>query len=220
MPVPKTRQRYTCVMDVHEASESLGVTPRRIRALIQQGRLTAHKQGQAWNIDGLDLHRARRRPLSEHSRLILARALHNRSLVGLTGQDRKRTAARIGELRTSDDAAALLIDWWGGKPFGPLNFGTNLVDHALEGNSAYVAEALRQPRREYLRKPTDLADVVSSERAILGLTPQELAVRAEVRLADLRKIERGERLSTPAPARKILRALDIEPTALPDLAAA
>ena len=88
-----------------------------------------------------------RRPLSEHSRLILARALHNRSLIGLTGQDRKRTAARIGELRTSDDAAALLIDWWGGKPFGPLNFGTNLVEHALAGNSAYVTEALMPAAR-------------------------------------------------------------------------
>ena len=135
-------------MDVHEASETLGVTPRRIRALIQQGRFAAHKQGQAWHIDDLELHRARRRPLSEHSRLILARALHNRSLIGLTGQDRKRTAARIGELRTSDDAASLLIDWWGGKPFGPLNFGTNLVDHALDGNSAYVTEALQAARRK------------------------------------------------------------------------
>lgn len=207
-------------MDVRKASETLGVSPRRIRALIQQGRIAAHKQGQAWHVDDLDVHRARRRPLSEHSRLILARALHNRSLTGLTGQDRKRTAARIGELRASDDAAALFIDWWGGKPFGPLNFGTNLVDHALEGNSGYVAETLRQPRREYLRKPADLADIVSSERAILGLTPKELAVRAGVQPADLRKIEHGERLATPAPARKILRALDIEPTALPDLAAA
>lgn len=207
-------------MDVHEASETLGVTPRRIRALIQQGRLAAHKQGQAWHIDDLEPHRARRRPLSEHSRLILARALHNRSLIGLTGQDRKRTAARIGELRTSNDAAALLIDWWGGKPFGPLNFGTNLVEHALAGNSAYITEALHRPEEEYLRKPEDLADVVSSERLIQGLTQTELASKAGVPIEDLRKIERAIRLSSPTPSRRILRILDIEPTALPDLAVA
>ena len=207
-------------MDVQEAGESLGITPRRVRALIQQGRLPAQKHGQAWRVEDLDVHRARRRPLSEHSRLILARALHNRSLAGLDGQDRKRTAARIRELRISDDAAELLVDWWGGKPFGPLNFGTNLVQHALAGNAAYVTESLRQPRREYLRNPSDLADIVSSERAILGLTPRDLAAKACVELADLRKIERGTPLATPTPARRILRTLDIEPTALPDLAAA
>lgn len=207
-------------MNVQEASKALGVTERRVRALIHQGKITAHKVGRTWQIDDLKVRRATRRPLSEHSRLILSRALHNRSLTRLTGQDRKRTAKRIAELRASDNPAALLIDWWGGKHSGPLNFGTNLVEHALAGNSTYVLEALHRQQEEYLRKPEDLADVVSSERLIQGLTQAELASKAGVVIGDLKKIERAIRLPLPSPSRKILRVLNIEPTALPDLAVA
>lgn len=207
-------------MDVQEASKVLGVTERRVRALIQQGKLKAHKVGRVWQIDDLGLRRALRRPLSEHSRLILSWALHNRGLTNLRGQDRKRTAKRLAELRASEDPAALFADWWGGKNSGPLNFGTNLVEHALAGNSAYVREALHRPQEEYLRKPEDLADVVSSERLVQGLTQTELASKAGVPLEDLRKIERAIRLSSPTPSRRILRILNIEPTALPDLAVA
>lgn len=205
-------------MTVREASKALGVTERRVRALIQQGKLTAHKVGRAWQIDDIEFRRALRRPLSEHSRLILSRALHNRSLTNLTGQDRKRTAQRITDLRASEDPAALLVDWWGGQHSGPLNFGTNLVEHAVAGNSAYVIQALHRPQEEYLRKPEDLADVVSSERLVQGLTQTELASKAGVPLEDLRKIERAIHLSSPTPSRRILRILNIEPTALPDLA--
>jgi excisionase family DNA binding protein len=207
-------------MNVQESGKALGVSERRVRALIQQGKLKAHKVGRVWQIDDLELRRALRRPLSEHSRLILSKALHNRSLTGLRGQDRKRTAKRIAELRASDNPAALLVDWWGGKRSGPLNFGTNLVEHALAGNSGYVMEALHRPQEEYLRKPEDLADVVSSERLIQGLTQTELACKAGVTIEDLRKIERAIRLSSPAPSRRILRILNIEPTALPDFAVA
>lgn len=207
-------------MNVQEASKALGVTERRVRALIHQGKITAHKVGRTWQIDDLKVRRATRRPLSEHSRLILSRALHNRSLTGLTGQDRKRTAKRIAELRASDNPAALLIDWWGGEHSGPLNFGTNLVEHALAGNSTYVLEALHRQQEEYLRKPEDLADVVSSERLIQGLTQVELASKAGVVIGDLKKIERAIRLPLPTSSRKILRVLNIEPTALPDLAVA
>ncbi|MGB9036543.1 MAG: helix-turn-helix domain-containing protein [Paeniglutamicibacter sp.] len=207
-------------MNVGEASQALGVTERRVRALIQQGKLKAHKIGRAWQIDDIELRRALRRPLSEHSRLSLSTALHNRSLTGLSGQDRKRTAKRIAELRASDNPAAMLVDWWGGKHWGPLNFGTNLVDHALAGNSTYVREALHRTRREYLRKPEDLADVVSSERLIQGFTQSELADKSHVSLGDLQKIERAVGLPSPSPSRKILRVLNILPTALPNLAAA
>ncbi|GAA1883477.1 hypothetical protein GCM10009715_32300 [Paeniglutamicibacter psychrophenolicus] len=207
-------------MNVGEASKALGVTERRVRALIQQGKLKARKVGRAWQIDDLQLRRAERRPLSEHSRLVLSRALHNRSLTGLTGQDRKRTAKRIAELRASDNPAVLLIDWWGGKHSGPLNFGTNLVEHALAGNSAYVFESLHRTRHEYLRKPEDLADIVSSERLVQGFTQAELADKAQVSLADLKMIERAIRLPLPSPSRRILRVLNIQPTALPNPAAA
>lgn len=204
-------------MNVREASLALSMSERRVRALIQRGKLKAHKVGRVWQVEDLELHRATRRPLSDHSRLILSWALHNRSLTGLTGQDRLRTAKRIAELRASDNPAALLIDWWGGKASGPLNFGTNLVEHSLAGSSAYVREALHRQQEEYLRKPADLADVVSSERLIQGLTQAELASKAGVTIGDLKKTEHAIRLPSPTPSRKILRVLNIEPTALPNL---
>lgn len=204
-------------MNVREASLALSMSDRRVRALIQRGKLKAHKVGRVWQVEDLELHRATRRPLSDHSRLILSWALHNRSLTGLTGQDRLRTAKRIAELRASDNPAALLIDWWGGKASGPLNFGTNLVEHSLAGSSAYVREALHRQQEEYLRKPADLADVVSSERLIPGLTQAELASKAGVTIGDLKKTEHAIRLPSPTPSRKILRVLNIEPTALPNL---
>ncbi|WP_181578410.1 helix-turn-helix transcriptional regulator [Arthrobacter sp. AQ5-05] len=194
------------------------MTERPVRALIQQGKLKAQKVGRTWQIDDLQLRRAERRPLSEHSRLVLSRALHNRSLTGLSGQDRKRTAKRIAEQQASDNPAALLIDWWGGKHSCPLNFGTNLVEHALAGHSAHVFESLHGTRHEYLRKPEDLADVASSERLIQRFTQAELADKAQVSLADLKMIERAIRLPSPTPSRRILRILSIEPTALPTLA--
>lgn len=85
------------------------------------------------------------------------------------GQELLRTAARIGELRSSENPAALMVDWWGGKvPSTPVNFGTNLVQHAVAGDARCVREALHRPRREYLRRREDLADVVRTERRIRG----------------------------------------------------
>ena len=211
-------QRHTCVLNVGEASKVPGMSERRVRALFQQDKFKAQKIGRTWQIDELDLHRTTRRPLSEHSRLILSRALHSRSLPGLTGQDRLRTAKRIAELRSSDNPALPFIDWWGGKPWAPLNIGTNLVDHALDGNTAYVFENLHRRQDECLRKPKGLADIVSSERLIQGFTQTELASMADVPLADLKKIELAILLPSPTPSRRILRTLNIEPTALPDLA--
>lgn len=112
----------------------------------------------------------------------------------------------------------LFIVWWGGKLWGPLNIGTNLVDHALDGNTAYVFENLHRRQEECLRKPEGLADIVSSERLIQGFTQTELASMADVPFADLKKIELAILLPSPTPSRRILRTLNIEPTALPDLA--
>lgn len=218
-PTAKNTARYTCVMNVREASKALGVSERRVRALIGQGKLQAQKIGHLWEIQDPNVQRASRRPLSEHSRVILTQALHQRSLGNLTGQERARTAARVRELRSSADPSALLIDWWGGKLSGPLNFGTNLVQHALAGNSSYVAQALQQPRREYLRSPHVLADIVSSERLIRGLTRTRLAQEAQVLPEQLIRIEHSKPLNSPGSVRRILRVLDIEPTALPMVAA-
>jgi excisionase family DNA binding protein len=205
-------------MDVKQAAERLGVTPRRVVALIANGRIEATKVGRRWEVTKVPGARSRR-PLSVRSRQSLAHALHERTLSGLEGQERARTAARVSRLRASQDPAALLADWWGGEVESrPVNFGTNLVEHAIAGDRAYVREALHRRRREYLRRPEDLADVVSAERRIQGFSIDDLARTAGVAVSDVRRLERGLPMSTPSTARRVLDVLSVEPTALPDLA--
>jgi DNA-binding XRE family transcriptional regulator len=208
-------------MNVKEAAAALDVSPRRVVAMIAAGQITATKAAGCWHITEVPSVRSRRRPLSGRSQSLLAQALHTRSLAGVHGQELSRTAARIRELRSSENPAELLVDWWRGNvDIAPVNFGTNLVRHAVVGDAEYVREALHRPRREYLRRPEDLAEVVGTERRIRGLSLQQLAREAEVSVADVRAIENGRPLSSPTISRRVLRVLEIEPTALPDLALA
>ncbi|WP_198416978.1 helix-turn-helix transcriptional regulator [Cryobacterium sp. TMS1-13-1] len=56
---------------------------------------------------------------------------------------------------------------------------------------------------------------VSDERAIRGLTRADLAAAAGVELVVLSAIERGKPVESIAAIRRVLRALDIEPSAIP-----
>ena len=206
-------------MNVGEAAEKMGITPRRVRALIAQGQISAMKVGASWEVHDLGWGARQRRPLSARSRSLLADVLHQRSLGGLRGQDRARTAARIRLLRSVDDPARLLNDWWAGRPDVVVNGGTNLVLHAIRGNDAYVRRMVRTRPREYLRRASDLADIVASERAIAGWTRAQLAEAAGVPLDVVARIERAQPVGSPADLRRVLRAIDVEPTALPTMAA-
>jgi len=150
---------------------------------------------------------------------MLVHALQYRTLRGLSGTDRARTAARIRALRATDDPAPLLSDWWAGSPHDDSGlFETQLIANAAEGNTDYIRYSVSQHRYEYLRDPDELADVVATERTIRGWSVHQLADTAGTDPADVRLIERGR----PAPLRAVrrtLRALDVEPTALPDLQA-
>ncbi|MCL2849863.1 MAG: helix-turn-helix domain-containing protein [Micrococcales bacterium] len=205
-------------MNVSDAARALGVSPRRVRALVAAGRVGAHKTSGRWEVTELRNRPARSRPLSARSRQMLAQTLHTRTLGDLAGQDRARTAARIGELRTSPDPGRLLVDWWAGAPPGPGVLAANLVEHARAGNRDYVGETLRRRPVEYLRRPEVLADVVASERTFRRMTVTQLAQAAGVTAADVRHVERAHVVSPPT-TRRILRAVRVEPTALPDLAA-
>ncbi|HMS77469.1 helix-turn-helix domain-containing protein [Gordonia sp. (in: high G+C Gram-positive bacteria)] len=204
-------------MNVAEAADQLGVSPRRVRALIAAGRVNAAKVGTSWQVETLPDGRRHRRPLSVRSRRMLVHALHYRTLTGLSGTDRSRTAARIRALRTADDPSALLADWWGGAPDhdGGL-FETHLIANAVAGNTEYIRYSVSQHHYEYLRDPDDLADVVATERTIRGWSVRRLADSADIDPAAVRLIERAEQAPLSA-VRRTLRALDIEPTALPDL---
>ena len=207
--------RYSCVMKVTEAAAQLGVSPRRVRAMAADGRVPAHREGSAWVIEGLALPKGRR-ALSARSWQHLAQALKQRSLEGLSGQDRARTAARIRQLRNAEHPSRLLIDW---RPLdAPRDvFMDSLVAHAERGDDSNVTRALKRPV-EYLRSSQELAHVVSSERAIRGESRRWLAAAAGVSEDLVRDIESGRPLASPGQVRRVLRTLGVEPTALPDMA--
>ncbi|MFF2085795.1 hypothetical protein ACFVVM_18615 [Nocardia sp. NPDC058176] len=203
-------------MNVADYADLAGLSPRRVRALVRAGAIPARKVDGRWVVDApRPLRRAARRPLSETSRRALVGALHSKSLDGLSGQLRARTAERLRLLRTAEDPAELLVDWWAGQAPTHLDGGSNLVVHAIAGNSARVREVLHRPRRAYLRYRSSLARVVRDERAVQGLTRDDLAEHAGVDRELVAMIEREAATNDIGGIRKILRVLSVEPTALP-----
>lgn len=211
-----THMRYPCVMNVNQAAEQMKVTPGRVRALIKSGRISAHRSGRRWEIDSLSPTRTRR-PLSEKSRRQLAAALHSRSLRGLDGQARARTAERLRLLRSVEDPGALLLEWWGGTTEDDDRFIRSLLRRAAAGDRDGVRETLRKRRPAYLASTALLADTVGTERRIQGLNRAQLALLADVPETTVRLLERGAAMRTPGPSRRVLKALDIVPTALPPM---
>lgn len=155
-----------------------------------------------------------RRPLPQVDRDALSQALHDRGLTGLTGRLRTRTSKRMGILRNSPNPAFLLA-WWDGVTPEFKNAGTNLVAHAILGHSDFVTFYLGIEPSWYLYTRKSLANAVRSEREIQGFTQAKLAKRAGVTVKDLRTIEQAQSVSLST-VRKVLRAVNIEPTALPD----
>ncbi len=202
-------------MKVTEAATQMGVSPRRVRAMAAEGRIPARREGSAWVIEGLASPKGRR-ALSARSWQHLAKALKQRSLDGLSGQERARTAARIKQLRTSDHPSRLLTDWQPSNAPRDV-FLDSLVAHAERNDDSYLKRALGRPA-EYLRSSQELAQIVSSERAIRGESRRRLAAAAGVSEGLVRDIESGRPLASPGQVRRVLRTLEVKPTALPSMA--
>lgn len=202
-------------MRVTDAASQLGVSPRRVRAMAAQGRVPAHKEGAVWVIEEL-VNRKTRRALSVNSWQNLSRSLKQRSLAGLSGQERARTAARIKALRTAPHPSSLLIDWRPAQAPADV-FLDSLVAYAERNDDYYLKHAMERPE-EYLRSSQDLAEIVSSERAIRGMSRSQLASAAAVSARFVRDIESALPLVSPGQVRRVLGALGIEATALPDMA--
>ena len=92
-----------------------------------------------------------------------------------------------------------------------------LVQHVLRGNGSYVRERIQARPTEYLREWSALAEVVASERRIRGLTRSELAGLAGVTSVELNTLERALPFDSISAVRRMLRALDIEPSATPSI---
>lgn len=205
-------------MDVNSAAARLGVTPRRIRALIASGHIEAERDGNRWVI--VDLGRTgirKHRPLSQRSRDALIHTIRNRTLGPLKGQERARTAARLSTLRGADDPAALIAEWWGdGDVYGDV-FARSLVERARGGDNAYIRQVVAPRRAEYLRKWEDLAQVLATERTVRKLSIDDIADKAGVPASQVRRIEQARPVNAPGALRRILGVVGVEPTALPDM---
>jgi len=210
--------RNPSVIDVKEFACLRGITERRVRALIANGSIPATKHGRTWEIDsGATLRPTpSRRPLSEVSRRALSIAIQKRSIISLEGQLRARTAKRLRALREAEDPAALLAAWWGNVPPTIVDAASSMVVRSILGDHESVRVQIRRRPTRYLRRPKDLADAVVTERTILGLSVHALAELAGVTSNEVRRIEGCD----PGSLRSIwcvLRALEIQPTALPAL---
>ncbi len=203
-------------MDVRTFAQQRGVSERRVRALIANGAIHATKHGRAWAIDDSTAQASApgRRPLSAESRSALAVAIHTRSIASLHGQTRARTAGRLRALRTAPHPASLLSDWWGGEKPTIVDAATSMVARAIAGDEHSIRIQLARNPTRYLRRPEDLAATVLTERTVLGLSRQSLTEAANLESGELRHIEASTPTSIAA-IRRVLRALDIEPTALP-----
>lgn len=199
--------RYSSDMNVSEAARTLGVSDRRVRAMIRSGRAKASMKNGAWQIEGIA--RADRRPLSERSRTQLARALHDWSLRGLTGHDLTRTAGRMRSLVDSDDPSSLLRSWWGTSDFEVRNAGDSLARSAFAEDEEFVYAYLHRNRHAYLTDAESTRDAVVTMRRISGRSVEVAAATANVDEGVLRGIERGRLPSSVVTMRRILESLDL-----------
>lgn len=145
----------------------------------------------------------------------LIEALRNQSLVGLTGPDRLRVARHLRQLRDSDNPADLLRAWFRGEVPSGWSPGELIVRQAQEGLDDRVSALVNKSRRKFTSSSGRLARVVSDERAIQGLSVAELARRAEVSVDVISALERARPGVRVGETRRILRALDVTPLALP-----
>ena len=206
-------------MNVKEYAKAQNISERGVRKLIERGRVHATRKpgSKAWVIeDSSETRHARsRRPLAPRSQDALIHFFRTNTLDGLDSKTKERTAQRIRLLRSSEGPAAILADWFAGQSPADLNAGSNLVAHAVAGHDDRVRQVLHRKHAEYLRERADLAQRVRDERAIRGLTRADLAAAADVELPVLSAIERGKSIASVAAVRRVLRALDIEPAAIP-----
>lgn len=102
-------------MSVPDAAQRLGVSERRVRAMLKAGGLDGQKIGGRWIVNGVGLKPASRapiRPLSVRSCWILIdAAAGERNPQSLSAVERHRLKDRISRLRSSPDPLPILRAW-------------------------------------------------------------------------------------------------------------
>jgi hypothetical protein len=204
------------MLTASEYAAQNGISARRARKLAESGAISARRHGRMWVIEEAARQEvAGARPMGEQMRRAVMSALGDQELAGLTGPVRARAAAHLRQLRESENPAALLRAWFrGGQPPTGFAHGAVVVRDALDGRDERVREYLRRPKRKFLYSYSKLAGVVRAERSISGLTRAGLAQAAGLSPAVVAAIESGKPAAIPD-IRRALRALHVEPLALP-----
>jgi hypothetical protein len=205
------------MVTTEEYANEHGISPRRVRALAAAGRIPAQRVGTSWAIEPGAQHEPFRapRPMGGKMRALLLRALRDQSLVGLTGPDRIRVARHLAALRAADDPASLLRAWFRDDVPTGWSPGELIVRQAHEGRDDRVTALVRRPRRTFGSTPERLARAIIDERMIRQLSRVELAACAGVTPDVVADLERGRPGVGLGATRSVLRALDVEPLALP-----
>jgi hypothetical protein len=209
------------MVTTEEYANEHGISPRRVRALAAAGRIPAQRVGASWAIESGARYEPSRapRPMGGKMRALLLVALRDQSLVGLTGPDRIRVVRHLAALRAADEPAALLRAWFRDDVPTGWSPGELMVRQAHEGRDDRVAVLVRRRRRTFASTPERLARAIIDERMIRQLSRVELAARAGVTPDVVADLERGHPGVGLGATRSVLRALDVEPLALPPVAA-
>lgn len=194
-----------------------GISARRVRTLASQGAIPAHRRGKTWVIDSEDrpARAAAPRSMGTAMRAHMIRALRAQSLDGLTGPDRVRVAKHLGQLRRADNPADLLRAWFRDQVPAGFTPGEVIVRQAHERRDDRVVALVRKPRRKFAITGDRLARVIADERAIHQWTVGDLAALADVEARDIIDLEKGKPGVRIGSTRAALRALGVQPLALP-----
>lgn len=89
-----------------------GISPRRVRALIEQGSIPARQVGRLWLVDQASAHRpAASRPLADRMRANLLAVLSGDATDGLSASERARLRRYLSELAHSPHPDRILSAW-------------------------------------------------------------------------------------------------------------
>lgn len=148
--IPTASGMLVCMPEesVAEFAKREGVSPRRVRALIEQGTIPARRVGRQWLIDQSSEHRpAVSRPLADRMRANLLAILSGDAPQGLSASERARLRRYRNELMHSPDPDRILRAWV--REQAPLKLRVAASDLAdLAADERIVKSGFSDPRAE------------------------------------------------------------------------
>ena len=144
--------RYPSVMlSVSEFAARRGVSQRRVRALIESGKLEARKVGNRWVIEDAALRSKRPavRPMSSKNAWALAVELKGAEIASageLSSTEERRIRAKVDRLKNADDPVALLSAWLANRADRHVFSADQDVVNELRADQRLIASGISDER--------------------------------------------------------------------------